>query len=98
MWEDPESENLFKQMEKQMEIHHRVNTLNKQIDYTSEVSGVIQNSMEIKNSTRLEKIIIVLIFAEVVFYIADKSERWQEFTFEKWWYGGDKDSRTSKAK
>ena len=81
-WERPELENFFSKMQYHLDIPHRISLLNKRLDYSQHVTEVIRSCVTDHHSHYLEQIIILLIFLEVLFYIADKSETWRDFTFE----------------
>lgn len=81
-WEEPGLEHLFERMQQQLDVSHRISILNKRLDYTHDVTEVVRTYMTDNSSHKLEKIIIALIALEVLFYIADKSETFRDFTFE----------------
>lgn len=66
-WSEPELENLYSIVSKQLDIAPRIAILNKKLDYASEFVGIIKTYTSEKASTRLEWMIIILIMVEVVF-------------------------------
>jgi len=81
-WEEPELEKLFKQMIRNLDVSRRIKIFNERLDYTQEVSEVVQTYSTTRTAHLLEKIIIVLISIEVLFHLMDKSLWWQALTWE----------------
>lgn len=77
---------LFKEMQENMDIPERIDTLSKRLDLIERIINTVQSMISEKTSHRLEEIIILLIFIEVMFYVLDKSVTWREMTIESVYY------------
>eukprot|EP00013_Stygamoeba_regulata_P019484 CAMPEP_0177652778 /NCGR_PEP_ID=MMETSP0447-20121125/13331_1 /TAXON_ID=0 /ORGANISM="Stygamoeba regulata, Strain BSH-02190019" /LENGTH=334 /DNA_ID=CAMNT_0019156085 /DNA_START=448 /DNA_END=1452 /DNA_ORIENTATION=+ len=83
-WEHPHLERLFEMMESNLDTAHRISILNQQLDYAHQVTETARSFMNEHSSTRLEQAIVVLIALEIALALLDKSERWEEFSWESW--------------
>lgn len=78
-WEDHDMGLLFQDMQHNLEISERIDTLNKRLDMIEQIISTVQGSISDSYSHKLEVIIIILISIEVTFYILDKNTFWKEF-------------------
>jgi uncharacterized Rmd1/YagE family protein len=92
-WDRVDLEEKFAKMQANLDIPHRISIINKRLDYSQHVVEVIRSYVNDRHSHHLERIIILLIMIEVLFYIMDKSESWRDFTFESAFklFKGDED-------
>lgn len=81
-WEEPKLEQLFNQMEKELDIPRRVTILNKRLEHAAEITGIVRSYINERSTHILEVMIVVLIAVEVLFYVLDKSEYWSSWTWE----------------
>jgi uncharacterized Rmd1/YagE family protein len=65
-WEKPELEPLYQETVHYLEINKRVELLNKRLNILHELFEILSNQLNQRHSFRLEIIIILLIFIEVV--------------------------------
>mmetsp|Transcript_32278 Transcript_32278/g.69736 ORF Transcript_32278/g.69736 Transcript_32278/m.69736 type:complete len:201 (-) Transcript_32278:131-733(-) len=68
-WDDAELEQVFNQIFRQLELRSRVAATNQTLDYAKELVDVLHRDWEQKHGSRLEWIIILLIFVEVIFEV-----------------------------
>ena len=80
-WEDYDMGLLFQEMQENLEIAQRIETLNTRLDMIEQIISSVQSSLTDKYSHKLEVIIIVLIAIEVIFYLADKNTYWEKLRF-----------------
>lgn len=69
-WEYSELEPLYRLIAQDLDIAARVSVLNKRLDIVKELFEMLSNELQYRHSSRLEWIIIVLIFIEVVITFA----------------------------
>ena len=78
-WEDHDMGLLFEEMQENLAIAERIDTLNKRLDMIEHIISTVQGSITDKYSHKLEIIIIILISIEVTFYLLDKNTFWKNF-------------------
>jgi uncharacterized Rmd1/YagE family protein len=69
-WEYSDLEPLYRLIAQDLDIAARVSVLNKRLDIVKELFEMLSNELQYRHSSRLEWIIIVLIFIEVVITFA----------------------------
>lgn len=65
-WEYPELEHLYKAISNYLDLHNRVEVLNRRLDIMHELFEMLGNELNHQHSSRLELVIIWLIVIEVV--------------------------------
>jgi len=81
LWEEPEHERLFKEVEAVFAIKRRVQIMNRKLDIGDTHIQVISKYLSEKKGWATEIIIIALIATELFFLLANKSTRWQNITY-----------------
>ncbi|KAK9480694.1 hypothetical protein V1514DRAFT_275646 [Lipomyces japonicus] len=77
-WSEPELEQIYRQVSKNLDIAPRIAILNKKLDYVSEVVSILKSHLSEQQSVRLEWMVILLIAVEVVMEISHLVERYYE--------------------
>ncbi len=75
-WDYPEIEPMYEMMAKYLEISTRVEVLNKRLDVVNELFQVLGTELNHQHSSRLEWIIIWLIFVEVLLFLGHDILKW----------------------
>jgi uncharacterized Rmd1/YagE family protein len=65
-WEAEEFEGLYRRVNRYLDIEDRVRILNKRLDIVNDLLDSLSSQLEIRNSHRLEVIIIALITLEIL--------------------------------
>ncbi len=68
-WQHPNLETDYLMLESYLDIGQRVDSINRQIDTLNEIYNMLNSYLENKHSHFLEVVIIVLIFAEIIFSV-----------------------------
>jgi len=74
-WSEPQLENLYNQMSRFLETRQRVSVLNKKLDYVNELTSVLRSELSERHGLKLEWMIILLIFIEVIFGCLEWAEK-----------------------
>jgi len=81
-WERPNADRLFGQMREALNIASRTRIINAKLDLCCEFTELLTNSINNQTSHRLELIIIVLIFLEILFAVWDRVDSYREKTLD----------------
>ncbi|KAG6039438.1 hypothetical protein E4U41_002645 [Claviceps citrina] len=76
-------EGYYEQVGRALDVNVRIRTLNQKMDYAQEIATVLREMSSEQHGTRLELIIILLIFVEVVFELRRIVLEWKQETVEK---------------
>jgi len=68
VWESPELENLYNKLNSEYDLRVRFDVLDEKTNYLSDISQMLMNFLAEKRNARLEIIIIILIFIEIVLF------------------------------
>ena len=82
-WDDYVMGRLFEEIQANLEITDRIDTLNKRLDMIEQIISTVAGSLTDKYSHKLEFIIIILITMEVTFYLVDKNEFWKSICWNR---------------
>ncbi len=69
LWDRPDLERLYQRLNDEYELDERAQTLKNKLDVIVETARALTDIIEADRATRLEAIVIVLIFAEIVISI-----------------------------
>lgn len=81
-WEEPFLQKLFEEMELNLEIADRIQTLNQRLSHAQEITTIAHTYLHDREGRWMEIAIIALITLEVVFALLDKSLWWRSWTWE----------------
>lgn len=83
LWDSPQFERLYESLQKSFMLRSRFNSANESLEASKKDIELIRDHFNVNHSFRLEIIIIVLIFFEVIMTLLEKSETYSEFTWGK---------------
>lgn len=66
LWDRPDLERLYARLEDEYELSERVETLNRKLSVIAETATTLADIIDTKRSLRLEVIVVILIFVEIV--------------------------------
>ncbi|CAH8553371.1 unnamed protein product [Schistosoma rodhaini] len=66
-WERPDVEKLFEKLKYVLSVSSRIKVLNSRLDMCNELTSILTNHLCSVHSVRLEWMVIILIFVEVIF-------------------------------
>lgn len=81
LWDSPQFERLYELMEKSLMIRSRFHSANEVLEASKKDIELVKDHFNVNHSFRLEVIIIILIFFEVVMTLLEKSETYADFTW-----------------
>lgn len=81
LWDSPQFERLYELMEKSLMIRSRFHSTSEALEASKKDIELIKDHFNVNHSFRLEIIIIVLIFVEVIMTLLEKSESYADFTW-----------------
>lgn len=82
-WSEPNLEHIYKSVSSNLDISPRISILNKKLDYATDESRALMQTLNEEKGTRLEWIIIYLIMIEVCFETFHFYERYVNKDTEK---------------